>query len=1044
MNFSQSDIFKIIDEAMSINDLAERESYIKNSCVGDEDLFSSVTTMIAVNEELKLNAVENSPAPVKTIKTVQEQAPLTLFDILSDIIDNDLEGEEARIKVEVLCNGDSLMIDSFYKRYQGYFDDDSEVEENILKKSYESLRNGGIDNPKELEGLIVKDYRLDEYHACGAYGFVYKGVRIDGKLKKQTVAIKVINPYVKSTLGYDLIEREADIMVTLTHKYIVTVLQLGSVEYKGMLLDCHIMEFVDGNNILEAFPFTSNNLIAKLKCMARVLDGLGLAHKKGYVHADIKPDNIKVRYPEQQGEHQKLFTSYLLNTGEVNFELARHDLDPVILDFSISPLFNDSGSLNKEDMARRVNDYSSPYSSPEFMKGKPLTPADDIYSAGVLLRALVTGISPEQDKNDTYPSDILLGERERKYQWSLKDLDAIIKMACHPIPDKRYKSMGDFKKDIYNFINIEAVQARSRSLPAKLYKKSRKHPLISTSLFMGAGAVFYSFFFNVSSMIENKQYRDDLLLSQEHASRLSTVVKPYVLIDSLDDFFFEESLKSFQTYSYGTKKKQAEYLIDIADMAKNANKHEYAVQSYETLFDDFMPELSEPEKISSTLGYAVSLDKLGKVELSQKVIAPFFNKMVKDDFSDSSIVGIFLEIFDNAIRYLDQPYSYLELLEKLEDSNLVIKTSLHASLLQYHLAKEIYYSYYGDYASTSIGLSESDYQNELVPSYMEAVEKIEVALLLLDGDRSEPYYRSKMLGVSARLAYELRDIDKAQSLSAKAVEYSQDILGNSKETRRANIIDFSINRFVDTEKALASANKVKEMDFIVKSSPNEQMQSNYYVIDTLLNMGEYQQAKLAIFSANKALPRYKLDYVGLDALRAVIVDYLFGVGFNKEDPDNKVLSVLAFDLAVRMGGRINNSELELTRLIQYYFDGTLESKHIASYIRTTKEQSNDDYSSNYVALAILSAGLGNPEMAKDLAFQYESGVVYGEFERTHSLSLMMNFIALSNIYIKANSLDLARESLRKAFVIFNSHRKALEGGYIHKELDKINQELYIT
>jgi serine/threonine-protein kinase len=110
-----------------------------------------------------------------------------------------------------------------------------------------------------------------------------------------------------------------------------------------------------------------------------VCEGLGFAHRAGLVHCDIKPQNILVR----ADRHAKI----------TDFGIARAIAQN-------SPEALPSGSAEREPAGgettgSKTTVWGSPqYFSPEQAAGEPLTPASDVYSAGVMLFEMLTGRLP--------------------------------------------------------------------------------------------------------------------------------------------------------------------------------------------------------------------------------------------------------------------------------------------------------------------------------------------------------------------------------------------------------------------------------------------------------------------------------------------------------------------------------------------------------------------------------------------------------------------------------------------------------------------------
>jgi serine/threonine-protein kinase len=208
--------------------------------------------------------------------------------------------------------------------------------------------------PHEALTQIGK-YRVLELVGEGAMGIVY---RAQDTVLARTVALKVMSDAIAREQDLrDRFLREAQAAGSLQHPNVVTIYDFG--ETDGHLYIA--MEFVDGVDLetvlAERQPLT---LDAKLGVVIDVLTGLSYAHKRGIVHRDVKPANIR-----------------LTDDGRAK-----------IMDFGIV-------HLTSSNMTRTGMMMGTPsYMAPEQVTGGAVTPATDIFAAGVVLYELLTGCKP--------------------------------------------------------------------------------------------------------------------------------------------------------------------------------------------------------------------------------------------------------------------------------------------------------------------------------------------------------------------------------------------------------------------------------------------------------------------------------------------------------------------------------------------------------------------------------------------------------------------------------------------------------------------------
>ncbi len=182
---------------------------------------------------------------------------------------------------------------------------------------------------------------------------------------KRKVALKVMS----SHLGEDNVWakrfiQEAQVIAQLSHPNIVPVFDVG--EHQGQFYIA--MEHMKGGSLKDLME-NDPPLRQAVKIIAGVAAGLDFAGEKGFVHRDIKPDNI----------------------------MFRENGDPVILDFGIVKQKNNSKSKMTQT---GVVVGTTSYMSPEQAQGRELDERSDIYSLGIMFYELLTGDVPFIGESD--------------------------------------------------------------------------------------------------------------------------------------------------------------------------------------------------------------------------------------------------------------------------------------------------------------------------------------------------------------------------------------------------------------------------------------------------------------------------------------------------------------------------------------------------------------------------------------------------------------------------------------------------------------------
>lgn len=208
-----------------------------------------------------------------------------------------------------------------------------------------------------LEGQMVgMRYEIRRHIATGGMAAVFQGW--DHRLNRP-VAIKVLRRLDDATTtDVGRFRREAHAAAALDCQQVVKVYDF--VEEQGCAY--LVLEYVDGGTLKEAIakrgPLPP---VEALAIAAEICRGLQCAHERGFIHRDVKPQNV-----------------LLANDGEVK-----------LTDFGIVRL-GEGADFTSSGMVLGTADYISP----EQAQGLALTPATDIYSLGVALFEMLTGALP--------------------------------------------------------------------------------------------------------------------------------------------------------------------------------------------------------------------------------------------------------------------------------------------------------------------------------------------------------------------------------------------------------------------------------------------------------------------------------------------------------------------------------------------------------------------------------------------------------------------------------------------------------------------------
>jgi len=140
--------------------------------------------------------------------------------------------------------------------------------------------------PEALSAAFGDRYTIDRVLGRGGMATVY--VAEDLRHQRQ-VAIKVLRPDVAAAIGAERFLREIAIAARLTHPHVLPLIDSG--QTAGSLY--YVMPYVRGETLRQRLVREQRLPLKDALAIARALGaGLDYGHREGFVHRDVKPENV--------------------------------------------------------------------------------------------------------------------------------------------------------------------------------------------------------------------------------------------------------------------------------------------------------------------------------------------------------------------------------------------------------------------------------------------------------------------------------------------------------------------------------------------------------------------------------------------------------------------------------------------------------------------------------------------------------------------------------------------------------------------------------
>ncbi|MEM0926572.1 MAG: serine/threonine-protein kinase, partial [Planctomycetota bacterium] len=374
--------------------------------------------------------------------------------------------------LETACGED----DQLRRNVQALLAANDDEEHPLEKLAIDRLQKPSQAGCQELLGTRISGYRLDRMIGEGGFGLVFLAKQETPV--RRDVALKIIKPGSGTNEVIARFEAEKQAVAMMDHPNIARIFDAGVSQDSRPFF---VMELVRGIPVTSFADQRGLTLDERLRLFIDVCSAVHHAHQKGVIHRDLKPSNVMVTSDENQATVK-------------------------VIDFGISKAIGHT--FNSETVQTQAFSLiGTPlYMSPEQadMNGMDVDTRSDVYSLGVLLYELLTGVPPFdrqriesagidelrriiREEVPLLPSKRLfypqLSQAETKQARSRMvkpaslrgDLDWIVMKAIEKDRSRRYESATALADDLNRFLDGQTVTARPPSMTYVLSKFAGRH-----------------------------------------------------------------------------------------------------------------------------------------------------------------------------------------------------------------------------------------------------------------------------------------------------------------------------------------------------------------------------------------------------------------------------------------------------------------------------------------------------------------------------------------------------------------------------------------
>ena len=283
--------------------------------------------------------------------------------------------------------------------------------------------------------MYIPGYEILKRIGQGGMSTVYLALQ---KSLLRKVALKVLSPaLVADPVFCERFLKEGKIIAQLSHPHIISIIDIGHHKQTYYMS----MEYIEGGDLKKQIQKGIDEKRA-IHIVLQVARALGYAHDRGFVHRDVKPQNI----------------------------LFRDDDTAILTDFGIAKSISDSDA---GDLTRVGQAFGSPrYMSPEQVRGKDLNFRSDLYSLGILMYEMLSGNPPFSTNDAAATARMHLIKPVPKLPSEVAKYQKVINNLLAKSPDERYTNAWELISELQVVVNDTAESTYVDTIEMEFNDKS--------------------------------------------------------------------------------------------------------------------------------------------------------------------------------------------------------------------------------------------------------------------------------------------------------------------------------------------------------------------------------------------------------------------------------------------------------------------------------------------------------------------------------------------------------------------------------------------